>query len=82
MKKYFSLILITICISMFTSCGTKKSDESALQSSKDLNQIIKSDTLRVATMYGSTSYFLFRDELLGFDYEMAENIANFLHLNL
>jgi len=67
---------------MFTSCGTKKSDESALQSSKDLNQIIKSDTLRVATMYGSTSYFLFRDELLGFDYEMAENIANFLHLNL
>ena len=33
-------------------------------------------------MYGSTSYFLFRDELMGFDYEMAENLANFLHLNL
>ncbi len=82
MKKHFSLILITVCISMFTSCGTKNSDGSALQSSKDLNEIIKSDTLRVATMYGSTSYFLFRDELLGFDYEMAENIANFLHLNL
>jgi membrane-bound lytic murein transglycosylase F len=33
-------------------------------------------------MYGSTSYFLFRDELLGFDYEMAENLANYLHVNL
>lgn len=33
-------------------------------------------------MYGATSYFLFRDELLGFDYEMAENLANYLHVNL
>lgn len=33
-------------------------------------------------MYGSTSYFLFRDELMGFDYEMAENLAAYLHLNL
>lgn len=33
-------------------------------------------------MYGSTSYFLFRDVLMGFDYEMAENLANYLHLNL
>jgi membrane-bound lytic murein transglycosylase F len=33
-------------------------------------------------MYGSTSYFLFRDELMGFDYEMVENLANYLHLNL
>jgi membrane-bound lytic murein transglycosylase F len=48
----------------------------------DLKDIVSSDTLRVATMYGSTSYFFFRDELMGFDYEMAGNLAKHLHLNL
>jgi membrane-bound lytic murein transglycosylase F len=33
-------------------------------------------------MYGPTSYFLFRDEMMGFDYEMAENLSKHLNLNL
>ena len=72
------MVFILLC----ASCGTKKTAESAVQSSVDLKEIINSDTLKVATMYGSTSYFLFRDELLGFDYEMAQNLANYLRLNL
>jgi len=48
----------------------------------DLNEIIESDTLRAATMYGSTSYFLYRDEMMGFDYEMVGNLANHLKVNL
>jgi len=50
--------------------------------SNDLLDIIASDTLRVATIKGSTSYFLFRDELMGYDYEMAENLAKNLNVNL
>ena len=82
MKKNYPIFLITVSLFLFAACGTKKSEGSAVQSSTDLKEILKSDTLRVATMYGSTSYFLFRDELLGFDYEMAENLANYLRLNL
>lgn len=82
MKKKFPILLIVLSIFLFAACGTKKDDRYSVISPNDLNQIIKSDTLKVATMYGPTSYFLFRDELLGFDYEMAENLANYLHVNL
>ncbi len=82
MKKLYQIFLITFCLFMFATCGQKKSDGNTEQSSSDLKEIINSDTLRVATMYGSTSYFLFRDELLGFDYEMATSLANYLRLNL
>lgn len=50
--------------------------------SYDLKDIVASDTLRVATMYGSTSYFLYRDEFMGYDYEMATNLAKDLKVNL
>ncbi|MEI6753109.1 MAG: transglycosylase SLT domain-containing protein [Paludibacter sp.] len=83
MKKQHRILFITIILFLFTACGIKKSDEKVLtESSTDLKDIVESDTLRVATMYGSTSYFLFRDELLGFDYEMVRNLANYLRLNL
>ncbi len=82
MKKYYPIALIVICFLMFTSCGTKKSNKITHQTTSDLKGILKSDTLQVATMYSSTSYFMFRDELLGFDYEMIKNLSNYLHVNL
>ncbi len=33
-------------------------------------------------MYGSTSYFIFRDEEMGFDYEMISSFAGSLNINL
>ena len=77
-----TIILLVVTIFFFASCVQKNTEKLSYAVSNDLKEIIKSDTLRVATMYGSTSYFLYRDELMGFDYEMAENLANFLHLNL
>jgi len=77
-----TIILLVLSIFFFASCVQKNTEKLSYPVSNDLKEIIKSDTLRVATMYGSTSYFLYRDELMGFDYEMAENLANFLHLNL
>jgi len=65
-----------------SSCRHQKAENKAVSSSIDLKNIVNTDTLRIATMYSSTSYFLFRDELMGFDYEMAENLADHLQLNL
>ena len=64
------------------SCRHQKVENNTVSTPIDLKNIISSDTLRIATMYGSTSYFLFRDELMGFDYEMAGNLAKHLHINL
>ncbi|MFZ4726193.1 MAG: transglycosylase SLT domain-containing protein [Paludibacter sp.] len=75
------LLLLLLILFLLASCEQKKKESSEIVST-DLNEIIASDTLRVATMYGPTSYFLFRDEMMGFDYEMAENLSKHLNLNL
>ena len=82
MKIRYGFTLVILSVFLFASCVQKNSERQSYSKSSDLKEITKSDTLRVATMYGSTSYFLFRDELMGFDYEMVENLANYLHLNL
>jgi len=81
MKKKYPLFLSLLFV-LFVSCGSKNSGRFSGVFNRDLKQIVKSDTLKVATMYGSTSYFLFRDDLLGFDYEMVQNLADYLHVNL
>ena len=82
MQKRNYHILILFSVLLFAACKQQKSEQPKISSSADLKSIISNDTLRVATMYGSTSYFLFRDEYMGFDYEMATNLANYLHVNL
>jgi len=82
MKTKLSISILIIILTLFASCSNKGKDLSSAVISSDLKGIINSDTLRVATMYGSTSYFLFRDEYMGFDYEMAEKLAAYLHVNL
>lgn len=82
MKKKIQFLLSLLLLFLLVSCGQKKNEKSIDTVSSDLKDIIASDTLRVATMYGATSYFLFRDELMGYDYEMAENLAKELKVNL
>lgn len=37
-----------------------------------------SDTLHIATRYGSSSYFIFRNEVIGYDVELSKNFAAYL----
>jgi len=77
------LTIFALFIFLFlTSCLSKNEENKTEIVSADLSNILVSDTLRVATMYGSTSYFLFRDELMGYDYELAQNFAKYLNVNL
>ena len=81
MRNKYTIILLLFSI-FLVSCVQKKTEQKSESISSDLSRILSSDTLRVATMYGSTSYFLFRDELMGYDYELAQNYANYLKVNL
>ena len=67
---------------LLASCIQKGKDSNAVIATLDLKEILNSDTLRVATMYGSTSYFMFKDETMGYDYELVSNLAKYLKLNL
>lgn len=80
-RKLYLFTLLTILL-LTASCRRQKVESSIVSNAVDLKDIVSTDTLRVATMYGSTSYFLFRDETMGFDYEMANNLARYLHVNL
>jgi len=82
MRNKYLLLLLLFSVFLFAYCGQKEKIVSSVSSSSDLKNIIAYDTLRVATMYGATSYFLYRDELMGFDYEMVQNLARHLKVNL
>jgi membrane-bound lytic murein transglycosylase F len=49
---------------------------------RDLDDISKDGILRALVVYSSTSYFLYRGEPMGFEYELLEQLAEHLDLKL
>ncbi|MCL1868406.1 MAG: transglycosylase SLT domain-containing protein [Paludibacter sp.] len=66
-------IIIFIFIVLF-SCKNNNKDENPT------TRPLPADTLRVVTMYSPTAYFFFQDEFMGFDYELAQNLAKYMNL--
>ena len=50
--------------------------------SRDLATIKESGVLRAVTQYSSISYFLYRGQTMGFEFELLENLAEYLGLEL
>ncbi len=81
-RKESCIVLIFISLS-FLSCKNTITDEiSNLFPEFDTLKTSFADTLRVGTIYGSTSYFYYRDEVMGYDYKMACHLADFLKLKI
>ncbi len=66
-------------IPIFFAC-VSRSDREARYS--DLEQILMSDTLRVVTLSRSTSYFDYKGTEMGYEYELAQRLANHLKVHL
>lgn len=49
---------------------------------KDLDEILIEGKLRVSTTYSGTSYFLYRGQALGFEYELLERFAEYLGVEI
>lgn len=49
---------------------------------RDLDEILTSGELRIITLNTSTSYFIYREDTLGFDFEMARNFCDSLGVKL
>lgn len=78
------LILIGLIVSLIAlSCNSdsKKNDED-LTISRDLSQIRERGKLVAVTDFNSTSYFIYRGEPMGFQYELLQAYADFLDLEL
>src|SRR6056297_2025644 len=86
MRKYstFFLIILTILISGCQKNGRKEKSHSKTSTAKtvSLEEIRKEGKLRVLTIYSGTSYFLYRGQPMGFEYELLKRFADHLAVEL
>jgi membrane-bound lytic murein transglycosylase F len=84
MKK--SLIIIITAAIILCGCDSnpefKKSDKIAKPISRDLADLQTNGVLRVLVSYSSTSYFIYRGQPMGFEYELLKRLAKELDLEL
>ena len=70
-------VLLALCL--LTACGGNK-QHTAEEVPNDFDSICERGELRVLTLYSSTSYFLYRGEEMGYEYERIKQFAD--HYNL
>lgn len=71
-SKFLLCCLIISTILQLASCRKNKTTE--LYSHLTVGQF--PDTLRVGTLYSPMSYFIYREETMGYDYDLVEKLAN------
>lgn len=77
MRRFLHIILLLV-MAFLTSCNNagKKSMP------RDLDDIIQSDTLIVATLYGPISYFSYKESEMGYEYEYVRFLCKELGVDL
>ncbi|MGL4518820.1 MAG: transglycosylase SLT domain-containing protein [Phocaeicola sp.] len=71
--------ILILCIGVW-ACVPKP--QTVQEDGYDLAEIKDSSVLTILTLNGSTSYFDYRGEKMGFQYELAEQFANYLGVRL
>ena len=74
------LILLTLIYSCNNNNNTKQNKEKKSVPENaiiniDLDAIVKNDTLKALTIYSPTSYFLYKGEVMGFEYDILKAVA-------
>lgn len=73
-----SIILpaIVLLSALITACGSGENSPATTPLQEAPTEHRLPDTLRVATIYGPGSYFLYRGEKLGYDYELVKRLCD------
>lgn len=66
--------LLLAALGLLTACG-----HSSTPASQSSSGCAMPDTLRVGTLYSPTSFFIYRGDSLGIDYDMVQSLARDLH---
>ncbi len=76
------LIRLFILLIFLSSCSffNDESDQEPIE--KDLSEIKKDGVLKVLVTYSSTSYFLYRGQPMGYEYELLKRLSKHLNLKL
>lgn len=76
---WYCLCFLLFCLG---ACHNKRHVPEEVGYAHDLAQIKDSDELVVLTLYSSTSYFIYRGQAMGFQYELSEQFAKSLGVKL
>lgn len=83
MRKLLPILVLLGCLAgIAVGCHHRRTHEASSPVLRDLPQITDSGELVVLTLYRSTSYFIYRGEPMGFQYELSEQFARSLGLKL
>lgn len=83
MKTTGYIFLITLaCLCCLLGCKDKQKKTAPVEAVGDLQQIKDSGELVVLTLYSSTTYFNYRGQDMGFQYELSEQFAKSLGVKL
>lgn len=80
-RRIRSLLVGTLTAGMLvglTTCGGSSGDRVLI----DLSDIKERGALRAITTYSSTSYFIYRGQPMGFEFELLRRLADYLELDL
>jgi membrane-bound lytic murein transglycosylase F len=77
-RSFFSVLLF---IFMLLSVGCQRKIISVTPTDS-LSTIIKRDTLNAIMLYGSSTYFIYKDQPMGYDYDLCHNLADTLGIKL
>ena len=72
------ILLVSLCC----MAGCRGGHPAEKEEADDLQQIKDSGELVVLTLYSSTSYFIYRGQDMGFQYELSEQFAKSLGVKL
>jgi membrane-bound lytic murein transglycosylase F len=78
-RKILSIILIVI---VSLACNRVSDQMHTKDNSQKLEQVMAGGVLRVVTDFNSTSYFIYRGQPMGYQYEMLQELANHLGVKL
>ncbi|MDE5724065.1 MAG: hypothetical protein K2H99_07770, partial [Paramuribaculum sp.] len=78
-----ALLFVAAAVTMGCVCGCRRGASDQDAESDSLHRRLP-DTLRVGTLYSPTSYFIYRQEPMGYDYDMVSRFAadKGMHLSL
>ncbi len=77
MRGFLYILLVSLSV-LLVSCARS----STRNNPRDLAQIIESDTLVVATLYGPISYFNYKESEMGYEYEFVKLLCKELKVGL
>lgn len=79
---FTSVLALFFCVSCGSSGGDKRAKKDRKVVNRDLAEITSEGVLRVITSYSSTSYFLYKGQPMGYEYDLLKRFAKHLDVKL